>query len=161
MSDPVAAARQWVADNPQAPGAVHVLAALAAAERYRLLADVAQGDGAAGCKIVLGTLTNNLTITSTSQKSDEAIAEAIARWLKLIQSVAQDLEDAAREEAPGLRVVSVGTHTLDDLREFVGRSAAVLVGDRERIKAVGKLLGRDVMVSEEEWVMPAGPAEPV
>lgn len=159
MSDPVAAARQWVADNPQAPGAVHVLSALASAERYRLLAEVAEGDGSAGCKIVLGTITNNLTITSTRQKSDEEIAEAIARWLTLIQSVAEDAaaEDAsAREEPTGLRVASVGDHDLDAFREFVGRPVAVLVGDRERIRTVGKLLGLNVEVVQEEWITPVG-----
>lgn len=161
-TDPVAACRQWVADNPQAPGAVHVLSALASAERYRLLAEVAQGDGAAGCKIVLGTIASNLTITSTSQKTDEAIAEAIARWLKLIQSVADDMEredpesTPEREEPVGLRVASVGDHDLDAFREYVGLPVAVLVGSSAHIAAVASLLDRSVMVSEEEWILPAG-----
>lgn len=163
-TDPVAACRQWVADNPQAPGAVHVLSALASAERYRLLAEVAQGDGAAGCKIVLGTIASNLTITSTSQKTDEKIAEAIARWLTLIQSVAADAEAAEveREEPVGLRVASVGDHDLNALREYIGLPVAVLVGSRAHIAAVASLLDRPVMVSEEEWVMPEGkaPSEP-
>jgi hypothetical protein len=111
--DPVAEARAWATANHQAPGAEHVLAALASAARYRRLAEEATQAPPGGTRVVVVTLGgkrgSEMCLTSPHQKTDEEIAKFISDYFRLLQVVSAEIQlsdiakalDEAGENYPG------------------------------------------------------------
>lgn len=111
--DPVAESRAWATANHQAPGAEHVLAALASAARYRRLAEEAVQAPPGGTRVVVVTLGgargSEMVLTSPLQKTDEEIAKFVGDYFRLLQVVSAEIRlsniakalDEAGETYPG------------------------------------------------------------
>jgi hypothetical protein len=147
--DPVAEARQWAATNFQAPGAVHVLAALTSAERYRILSEHSRDVN--GSKVVLVTIGGEknleMYLTSPDQMTDERVGKFAADYFHLIQSVARDI---AREGLQDQRFhTEVSKH--DD-----GTVSVCYLDGTEALRVHGNIGGSPEAVDAEQlalWIV--------
>lgn len=117
-ADPSETARQWLADHPQAPGAEHVAAMLASAERYRKLAAASQD--ASGSKVVIVTTNEGYVFTTTTLLSDFGMAMAATAAILAAAGYSDEEIDAAVK-----RTVNRNIRRLTDGLEAEARLYAV------------------------------------